>query len=199
MKITIKHLFIGICIISALSGCKDNRPTIEKKDDLELAHVCLNRVFTLEDNSKVLWIFDKAGKRLATYRTGPYVITAYITLGDIEIISHDENGYNDITLICPEIKIKGQYEKWEERKLRYERIDQDEGRKPFSANEILHAEEKAVNDMAQIIEDKDNNPIIQELIDEARRSARENIPLLLKNYGNKDRVIIKFKDDKNEE
>lgn len=191
---------IGIAMLASLYGCRGgDKPSIVSQDDLELAHVCLNRVFTLEDNSKLFGILPIAGDRIATYRTGPFVVTAYVSLRDVELQETvGEDGQRVLTVLCPAIEIKGGYEKWEARELRFQSINEDEGRKPFTANEIQKKETEAVEEMKKILANKAGNPIIQDLIKEARQSARENIPLLLRGTEGMDNIVVRFKDEQNE-
>jgi|GEM_PF-6582951 hypothetical protein len=155
------------CIV--FSGCGKSKKKIKYTDELELASVSVNRTFVMNDKEgKILWLipYEKAGDRVAIYRMGACVFTAYINLEKINVSSDDDGNY---TIKCPEIKIKGpDYVDFDKRTCKFKKIDYDEDRKDFEPEEINDEEKKAFKEIKKLKEDDD---FIEKLKETAQKSA----------------------------
>ncbi len=171
MNKSIFYLFLLVCLI--FSGCSKSKIRIKYTDELELASVSVNHTFVLNDKKgKFLWVipYEKAGDRIAIYRMGACVFTAYINLGDIKVESEEDER---LTIRCPKIEIKGPvYMDWDKLTCKFKKIDYDEDRKDFEPEEINEEEQKAFEEIEKL---KKDDQFVRELIETARKSANDKL------------------------
>ena len=186
----IRNKYICLLLVCVLiSSCGKKKQTIRLTDELELASVTVNRTFVMKDNSKTLWIFSKAGDRIAIYRMGASVYTAYINLTDIGEVPIEDGR---CTIKCPEIKIKGpDYVGFDKRECKFKKIDYNEDRKDFIPEEINKEENKAFAEIKKLKEDKEFK---EKLIATAKKSAQEKLRLFIAQIAgiDKDNIVIDF-------
>ncbi len=158
-------LFTSLFII----GCNKSKKTVNYTDKLELASVSVNRTFVMNDKKgKFLGLipYEKAGDRVAIFRMGASVFTAYINLQKIKVDSDKDGNY---TIKCPKIEIEGpDYIEYDKLTCKYKKIDYEEDRKDFEPEEVNEEEKKAFEEIKKL---RDDETFIEELKEKARESA----------------------------
>ena len=183
----IRNKYICLLLVCVLISSCGKKKILT--DELELASVTVNRTFVVEDKSKTLGIFKKAGDRIAIYRMGASVYTAYINLTDIGVVPIEDGR---CTIKCPEIKIKGPYYvDFDERECKFKKIDYHEDREDFTPEEIDAEADKAFDKIKELKNDEDFK---DKLIETAKKSAQVKLRLLIARVAgiDKDNIVIEF-------